>query len=82
MDLTEKLFRGIAVDVCGSTTIHYQGDDFDFSKAFNRISVFDSILEYNPTFTADDLSEANATATAKKLGIDVKDNWGLGKNPN
>jgi lysyl-tRNA synthetase class 2 len=79
MDLTEKLFRGIAVDVCGSTTIHYQGDDFDFSKAFNRISVFDSILEYNPTFTADDLSEANATATAKKLGIDVKDNWGLGK---
>ncbi|HIL03647.1 MAG TPA: lysine--tRNA ligase [Candidatus Thioglobus autotrophicus] len=79
MDLTEKLFRGIAVDVCGSATIHYQGDDFDFSKAFNRISVFDSILEYNPTFTADDLSEANATATAKKLGIDVKDNWGLGK---
>ena len=79
MDLTEKLFRGIAVDVCGSATIHYQGDDFDFSKAFNRISVFDSILEYNPTFTADDLSEANATATAKKLGINVKDNWGLGK---
>ncbi len=79
MDLTEKLFRGIAVDVCGSATIHYQGDDFDFSKAFNRISVFDSILEYNPTFTANDLSEANATATAKKLGIDVKDNWGLGK---
>ncbi len=79
MDLTEKLFRGIAVDVCGSTTIHYQGDDFDFSKAFNRISVFDSILQYNPSFTADDLNEDNAKATAEKLGIEVKDNWGLGK---
>ncbi|ALE53045.1 lysyl-tRNA synthetase [Candidatus Thioglobus autotrophicus] len=79
MDLTEKLFRGIAVDVCGSSTIHYQGDDFDFSKAFNRISVFDSILKYNPNFKADDLNEANAKATAETLGIEVKDNWGLGK---
>ncbi|CAC9583454.1 Lysyl-tRNA synthetase (class II) (EC 6.1.1.6) [uncultured Gammaproteobacteria bacterium] len=79
MDLTEKLFRGIAVDVCGSATIHYQGDDFDFSKGFNRISVFDSILEYNPSFSAQDLNKDNAKATAKKLGIEVKDNWGLGK---
>lgn len=79
MDLTEKLFRGIAVDVCGSATIHYQGDDFDFSKAFNRISVFDSILEYNPNLSAEDLNENKAKTTAKNLGIDVKDGWGLGK---
>ncbi len=79
MDLTENLFRGIAVDVCGDTNIHYQGDDFDFSKAFNRISVFDSILQYNPNLSADDLSEDNAKATAKSLGIEVKDSWGLGK---
>ncbi|MDC0904080.1 lysine--tRNA ligase [Candidatus Thioglobus sp.] len=79
MDLTEKLFRGIAVDVCGSDTIHYQGDDFDFSKSFNRISVFDSILAHNPTFKPEDLNEDNAKATAEKLGIQVKDGWGLGK---
>lgn len=79
MDLTEQLFRGIAVDVCGNSSIHYQGDDFDFSKSFNRISVFDSILKYNPKLIPDDLSESNAKATAEKLGIQVKDNWGLGK---
>jgi lysyl-tRNA synthetase class 2 len=79
MDLTEKLFRGIAIDVCGNSVIHYQGDDFDFSKAFNRISVFDSILEYNPSLNAQDLNEDNAKNTAKKLGIEVKDSWGLGK---
>ncbi|MDB2590587.1 lysine--tRNA ligase [Candidatus Thioglobus sp.] len=79
MDLTEKLFRGIAMDVCGSDTIHYQGDDFDFSKSFNRISVFDSILAHNPTFKPEDLNEGNAKATAEKLGIQVKDGWGLGK---
>ena len=79
MDLTEKLFRGIALDVCGSSIIHYQGDDFDFSKSFDRISVFDSILQYNPTLTADDLNEDNAKKTAENLNIQVKDNWGLGK---
>ena len=79
MDLTEKLFRGIALDVCGNANIHYQGDDFDFSKPFDRMSVFDSILQYNPQFNADDLNEDNAKKTAESLGIQVKDSWGLGK---
>ncbi len=79
MDLTENLFRGIAIDVCGNANIHYQGDEFDFSKEFDRISVFDSILKFNPNLTADDLSEDNAKNTAEKFGIQVKDNWGLGK---
>ncbi len=79
MDLTENLFRGIATDVCGNAKITYQGDEFDFSKTFERISVFDSILQYNPNLCAQDLNEENATTTAKKLGIEVKDTWGLGK---
>jgi lysyl-tRNA synthetase class 2 len=79
MDLTETLFRGIALDVCGSTNIHYQGDDFDFSKPFERLSVIDSILQYNPTLSLIDLQEDCAKNTAKKLGIHIKDNWGLGK---
>ena len=79
MDLTETLFRGIATDVCGSTNIHYQGDDFDFSKPFKRLSVVDSILHYNPSLKIEDLQEGNAKDTAEKLGIHIKDNWGLGK---
>ncbi|MDC9715176.1 MAG: lysine--tRNA ligase [Gammaproteobacteria bacterium] len=79
MDLTENLLRGIAVDVCGNAVVQYQGDDFDFSKTFERISVFDSILQHNPDLSADDLNKDNATTTAKKLGIAVKDTWGLGK---
>lgn len=79
MDLTEKLFRGITLDVCGDANIHYQGDDFDFSKAFNRISVFDSILQYNTNLSADDIGKDKASETAKNIGIKVKDSWGLGK---
>jgi len=79
MDLTETLFRGIAVDVCGSASIHYQGDDFDFSKPFTRLSVVDSILQHNPALTVADLQEDSAKNTAAKLGVHIKDNWGLGK---
>ena len=79
MDLTESLLKGIASDVCGSTKIHYQGDDFDFSKSFDRLSVFDSILKYNPQLKANDLSAESAKKTAKKLGIHLKDGWGLGR---
>jgi len=79
MDTTEDLFRGVATDVCGNPIVTYQGVEFDFSKPFERISVFNSILKYNPDLSADDLSENNATSTAKKFGIDVKDSWGLGK---
>ncbi len=79
MDLTEALFRGIALDVCGESTIHYQGDDFDFSKPFQSLSMFDSILQYNPNLSIADLSEGNAKKTAKKLNIKIQDNWGLGK---
>ena len=65
MDLTETLLRGIATDVCKSKVIHYQGDEFDFSKPFERISVFDSILKPNPKLSASDLSEDNANKPAK-----------------
>ncbi len=79
MDLTEKLFRGIATDVCGNAKVSYQGYEFDFSKTFARISVFDSILQHNPNIYAEDLNADNAITTAKKLGIEVKQSWGLGK---
>ena len=79
MDLTESLLKGIANDVCGQSKITYQGKEFDFSKAFDRLSVFDSILHYNTNLSADDLNEDNAKSTAQKLGIKVKDSWGLGK---
>ena len=79
MDLTENLLKGIASEVCESSKIHYQGDDFDFSKSFDRLSVFDSILKYNPQLKASDLSAKNAKKTAKKLSVNFKDSWGLGR---
>ena len=80
MDLTENMIRGICTDVLGSTTVEYQGSSYDFAKPFDRISVFDSILKYNPELNASDIDTLEAArAVAEKLEIPLKDIWGLGK---
>ncbi|WP_444921571.1 lysine--tRNA ligase [Microbulbifer sp. CnH-101-G] len=80
MDLTEKMLRGICEDVLGSTTVEYQDSSYDFSKPFARLSVFDSILHYNPELTGADIDNIeSARAVAEKLDIPLKDSWGLGK---
>ena len=80
MDLTESLLRGIATDVVGSSSITYQGETFDFSQPFARMSVRDSILHFNPNLTGEQLDTLEgATAVAKSLGIPLKASYGLGK---
>ena len=90
MDLTENMLRQVAQDVLGTTTIvnTVRNDDgevletfeYDLSKPFTRLSVFDSILQYNPDITAEALADDHAARQiAQRLDIDVKDGWGLGK---
>ncbi len=80
MNLTEAMLRNVALKVLGSTQVHYQGKDYDLDQPFTRISVFDSILHYNPEITAEQLAdESGARDIAKGLGIPLKDSWGLGK---
>ncbi len=80
MDLTEELFKGLAKTIKGTTEVHYQGDVYDFSQAFQRISVRDSILHYNPEIKPEQLDDLeSARALAKSLGIRLRDSYGLGK---
>ncbi|UFH48586.1 lysine--tRNA ligase [Pseudomonas sp. KNUC1026] len=80
MDLTEALFRELAQLVLGSTDVPYQGKLFHFGEPFQRLSVFDSILKFNPEVSAEDLLDVDkARALAKKAGAAVKGYEGLGK---
>jgi len=80
MDLTEAMLRGIAEQVVGQTVITYQGEDYDFGQPFQRMTVVESILHFNPDIAAEDLATREAAImVAKKLGIPVKDGYGLGK---
>ena len=80
MDHTEALLRGLAQEIVGATTVHYQGDDYDFGKPFARMTVKESILHFNPTLTAAQLDDLDAArAVAADLDIPLKDGYGLGK---
>ncbi|GAB4261197.1 MAG: lysine--tRNA ligase [Methylomicrobium sp.] len=80
MDLTEEMMRGIALEVVGQTLITYQGEQYDFGKPFDRMTVVESILRFNSDLTLDDLATREAAAkVAENLKIPVKDSYGLGK---
>jgi lysyl-tRNA synthetase class 2 len=80
MDLTEDLLRTMAETLHGNSKIEYQGNSYDFGKPFRRMSVHDSILHFNPDLGAEDIGELDkARGVAGKLGIPLKDGYGLGK---
>ena len=90
MNMTEDMLRGLITSVLGSLSVistskNREGEiieekEYDFSKPFGRMSVFESILRFNPNIDAQKLSqETAARSIATDLGIPLKDTWGLGK---
>ena len=90
MDLTEEMIRKVCVDVLGTTdvvntTTNSDGEithsvTYEFGKPFARLSMFDSVLAYNPSLKAEDIADLDGiTAVAKSLGIKIEDRYGYGK---
>ena len=63
MDLTENMFRHIAEQICGSTTIPYADVEIDLGKPFERLTMIDAIKKY----TGIDFNKITTTEEAKKL---------------
>ena len=66
MDLTENLYRHVAMEVLGTTKIVYNGIEMDLGKPFERITMLDAVKKYsgvdfNEIHT---LEEARAAADA------------------
>lgn len=80
MDITEEMLRSIAENVVGKTKVPYQDDVYDFGKPFDRMTIKESILHFNDDVTEAELDdETKARAIATRLGIPLKDGYGLGK---
>ena len=81
MDLTEDMLRTVALDVLGKTEVEYQGEVYDFGARFERLSMVDSILKYNPDLTRAQLWNFDQAAeiVRTRLKMAVKPIWGIGK---
>jgi lysyl-tRNA synthetase class 2 len=80
MDLTEDMMRKLVEKICNDTTVIYQGNDYDLSKPFERMTVFESILKFNPDLTQADINDLDRIRkTADKIEVPYEDSFGLGK---
>ena len=74
MDLTENLYRFVAQEVLGTTTITYNGIQMDLGRPFERITMVDAVKKYSgvdfsqiPT-----LEEARAAAREKHVEFEER----------
>ena len=80
MNLTEDMLRTITENVLGSNIVKYGKQEFDFGQPFIRMSMKESVLEYNEGIEASELeSMEGLKAVAKRFNVNLKDSWGQGK---
>ena len=63
MDLTEDMFRYLAQEVCGTTTITYGEHTIDLGKPFERLTMIEAVKKYAGV----DFDAIADTAEAKKI---------------
>ena len=79
MDLTEDLFRNIAEEVLGATTINYQGSSYDFAKPFTRMTVMEAIKKFCNAKEQEFKTKDSVIKLANSLDIHFDEAWEKGK---
>ncbi len=79
MDLTEDMVCGLVEELHGTLKITYQGEELDFSRPWQRISVRDAIIKYAEADEAVFTDKAKAAALAESLEIPLHKDVSHGK---
>ena len=80
MGLTEDLCRSIAHEVLGSSSVNYQGMEFDFAMPFARLTVKEAVSTYCQLDDSIDLDDVKSLmGEARRLGVSFDESWPKGK---
>ena len=80
MDLIESLLRELALEVCGSTEVVYQGQELDFAAPFRRLGLREAVLERRPDLEPGALEDPQrCAALAADEGIELAPGDGPGR---
>lgn len=80
IDLTESLMRYLAEEITGNSIVTYQGQEYDFSKPFAKMTVKESLLHFNADLTLEILNDKDKlTKYMQTKGYTVDNTCGLGK---
>ena len=73
MDLTENMFRHVAKEVLGTTTITYNGVEMDLGKPFERITMVDAVKKYSGVDFNEIKTLEEARAVAKEHHVEYEE---------
>ena len=73
MDLTENLYRYVAQEVLGTTTITYNGVEMDLGKPFERITMVDAVKKYSGVDFDEIHTLEEARAAAKEHHVEFEE---------
>ena len=81
MDLTERMFNKLAMDILGTTELEYQGEAISFKAPFERLPMTKAIERYAEGFDMSKIADRDYLAEYVKtvLKQEVKDIFGIGK---
>ena len=79
MNLTDELFAMLATNVVGSRQFAYQGIQLDLGKPALRLSMEESLVRFGGVAEASSGNESDLRDVLRKDGVDLKDDWGLGR---
>ena len=79
MDLTENMFRHIAQEVNGSTTIVFNGVEMDLGKPFERLTMVDAVKKYADVDWNEIHTVEEARAIADEKGVEYEERHSKGE---
>ena len=69
MDIAEGMFRHVAMEVCGTDQITYQGQQIDLRSPWKRITMADAVKEYSGIDFYSWQTDEDARACLKERGV-------------
>src|SRR5262245_21997140 len=77
MQLVEELFRHVALEVCGTTQISYQGQSIDLGPRWARVSIPEAIEERTgiDILRVTELAPLQAAIQSAGLRVEAKPSW-------
>ena len=79
MDLTENLYRHVAQEVLGTTTIVFNGIEMDLGKPFERITMVDAVKKYSGVDFNEIHTLEEARAIAKEKHVEFEERHSKGE---
>ena len=73
MDLIEEMYRTVALKVCGTDTVPYQGNEIEIGKPWKRMTMKEAVKEFTGLDYDSWTSDADAVAQAKTKHAEIAD---------